>query len=61
MAATASSECCSKITYLFRDDLAEDSSWLYGSLTEKQYRESLAKRSKMGKMASCPKSLPFVD
>jgi hypothetical protein len=61
MTETVNSDCCKKITYLFRDNLAENSQWIYGNITEKQYRDNLTEREKSGKMAACPSTLPFVN
>lgn len=61
MTETVTSECCKKITYLFRDNLAETSQWIYGNITEKEYRDNLTKRAEAGKMATCTASLPFVN
>lgn len=58
---TINSNCCSKITYKFTDNLINTNGWIYGKLTQQQYMSALELKMKAEKTTKCPESLPFVN
>lgn len=61
MNETVNSDCCKKVSYIFRDNLIDTSQWIYGNSTEKLYRDHILARKGTGNMTKCSPSLPFVN
>lgn len=58
---TVTSECCKVVNYVYRDDLVDSTNWIYGNLTDEQYRLSVFQRSQNVNLTQCPKEKPYVN